>query len=123
MLVSYPPSSKLTVYGDRERSDVASSVRMKEDVAEGGREVELRVEYSRMLAWMNSANCVVSPASPEKARRLCSFSSRVLSSDDLRIVAPRMAALDEAMSVKSLPVMPRSTSLEGVRWIWYKDGK
>jgi hypothetical protein len=54
---------------------------------------------------------MVSPASPEKASRLFRFSVRVLSSDDLRIVAPRMAALEEARRTKSLPVMPRRTSL------------
>lgn len=42
------------------------------------------------------------------------FSWRVLSSLALRIVAPRMAALEAAMMVKSLPVMPRRTSLGNV---------
>jgi hypothetical protein len=53
----------------------------------------------------------VSPASPEKATRVCLFSCRVLSSDAFRIVAPRMAALEAAIKVKSLPVIPKSTSL------------
>lgn len=38
--------------------------------------------------------------------------ARVLSSEALRMVAPRMAALEAAMMVKSFPVMPRRTSLE-----------
>ncbi len=41
-----------------------------------------------------------------------SISVRVLSSEALRIVAPRIAALDQAIMQKSLPVMPRRTSLE-----------
>lgn len=40
------------------------------------------------------------------------FSCRVLSSEDLRIVAPLMAALEAAMMVKSLPVIPKRTSLQ-----------
>lgn len=54
---------------------------------------------------------LVSPASPTKAMSVCLFSERVLSSDALRMVAPRMAAFEAAMMVKSLPVMPRRTSL------------
>lgn len=54
---------------------------------------------------------LVSPASPENAIKVCLFSSRVLSSEALRIVAPLIAALEAAMMVKSLPVMPRRTSL------------
>jgi len=42
---------------------------------------------------------------------VCVFSALVLSSVALRMVAPRMAALEEAMSVKSLPVIPSRTSL------------
>lgn len=57
----------------------------------------------------------VSPASPENASSVFLFSDLVLSSDAFRTVAPRMAALDAAMSVKSLPVIPNSTSLRGVR--------
>lgn len=53
----------------------------------------------------------VSPASPENARRVCLLRALVLSSDALRMVAPRIAALDAAMMVKSLPVIPNSTSL------------
>jgi hypothetical protein len=34
-----------------------------------------------------------------------------LSSDALRMVAPRIAALDAAMMVKSFPVIPKSISL------------
>lgn len=52
----------------------------------------------------------VSPASPEYAIRVCLFSGRVLSSAAFRMVAPRIAALDAAISVKSLPVMPSNTS-------------
>lgn len=54
---------------------------------------------------------LVSPASPENAIKECLFSSLVLSSEALRIVAPLTAALEAAMMVKSLPVMPRRTSL------------
>jgi hypothetical protein len=54
---------------------------------------------------------LVSPASPEKAIRVCLFKARVLSSEALRMVAPRIAALEAAMRVKSLPVMPSKTSL------------
>lgn len=53
----------------------------------------------------------VSPASPEYAIKVCLFSDRVLSSAAFRTVAPRIAALEAAMSVKSLPVIPRRTSL------------
>ena len=53
----------------------------------------------------------MSPASPEKAIKVCLFKARVLSSDALRMVAPLMAALEAAMRVKSLPVMPNNTSL------------
>lgn len=53
----------------------------------------------------------VSPASPEYAIRVCLFSDRVLSSAAFRTVAPRMAALEAAMRVKSLPVIPSRTSL------------
>ena len=56
----------------------------------------------------------MSPASPEYAIRVCLFSSRVLSSVALRIVAPLIAALEAAMRVKSLPVIPRSTSLQQI---------
>jgi hypothetical protein len=54
---------------------------------------------------------LVSPASPENAINVCLFKARVLSSDALRTVAPLMAALEAAMRVKSLPVMPSKTSL------------
>lgn len=47
--------------------------------------------------------------------RVCEFNSLVLSSVALRMVAPRMAALEAAMMVKSLPVMPSRTSLFYVR--------
>ena len=60
---------------------------------------------------MNSANCTVSPASPEKAMIVDGESWRVLSSEALRIVAPRIAALEAAIMVKSAPVRPRRTSL------------
>ena len=55
---------------------------------------------------------LVSPASPEKAIRVCLFKARVLSSDALRTVAPRIAALEAATMVKSLPVNPSKTSLK-----------
>lgn len=54
---------------------------------------------------------LVSPASPEKAIKVCLFSSLVLSSAAFNTVAPLMAALLAAMRVKSLPVMPSNTSL------------
>lgn len=54
----------------------------------------------------------MSPASPEKAIKVCLFSARVLSSLALRMVAPLIAALLAAMMVKSLPVIPSKTSLE-----------
>jgi hypothetical protein len=60
---------------------------------------------------LNGTNVPVSPASPEYAIRLCLFRSRVLSSVAFRIVTPRIAALDEAIIVKSLPVIPRRTSI------------
>lgn len=53
----------------------------------------------------------VSPASPEKAIKVCLLSSFVLSSDALSMVAPLMAAFEAAITVKSLPVIPRRTSL------------
>lgn len=54
---------------------------------------------------------LVSPASPEKAIRVCLFNCFVLSSAALRTVAPLIAALEQAMRVKSLPVSPSNTSL------------
>ena len=54
----------------------------------------------------------MSPASPEKAIKVCLLSSFVLSSEALRIVAPLMAAFEAATSVKSFPVIPSKTSLE-----------
>ena len=57
----------------------------------------------------------VSPASPEKAMMVWLFRERVLSSEALRMVAPRMAALEAAMRVKSLPVRPRRTSMVAMR--------
>lgn len=56
-------------------------------------------------------NILVSPASPEKAIKVCLLRGRVLSSSAFRIVAPRIAALEAAMMVKSLPVIPNRTSL------------
>lgn len=53
----------------------------------------------------------MSPASPEKATSVCLLSDLVLSSEALRIVAPRIAALEAAIKVKSLPVIPNKTSL------------
>lgn len=54
---------------------------------------------------------LVSPASPLKAIKVFLFNERVLSSEALRIVAPLIAAFEAAMRVKSLPVIPRRTSL------------
>ena len=53
----------------------------------------------------------VSPASPLYAIRVCLFSGLVLSSVALRTVGPRIVALEAAMMVKSLPVIPSNTSL------------
>ena len=53
----------------------------------------------------------MSPASPEKAIKVCLLSSFVLSSEALRIVAPLMAAFEAATRVKSFPVIPSKTSL------------
>jgi hypothetical protein len=41
----------------------------------------------------------VSPASPEKVMRVCVFRARVLSSSAFRMVAPRMAAFEQAIKV------------------------
>ena len=54
----------------------------------------------------------MSPASPENAINVCLLRDLVLSSEALRTVAPRIAAFDAAIKVKSLPVIPRRTSLE-----------
>ena len=54
---------------------------------------------------------LVSPASPENAISVWLFNSLVLSSVAFKIVAPRIAALEAATMVKSLPVIPRRTSL------------
>jgi hypothetical protein len=54
----------------------------------------------------------VSPASPENAIKVCLFSCLVLSSEAFKIVAPRIAALEAAIKVKSLPVIPSRTSLK-----------
>ena len=60
---------------------------------------------------VGAMSSLVSPASPEYAINVCLLSSLVLSSEALRIVAPRIAAFEAAMMAKSLPVMPRRTSL------------
>ncbi len=75
-----------------------------------------------MLAVHCVLRCIpVSPASPEYAIRVCLLSCLVLSSAALRMVAPRMAALEAAIKVKSLPVMPSRTSLRKIskqnRWL------
>ena len=54
---------------------------------------------------------MVSPASPEKARTVLGLRVRVLSSVALRMVAPRVAVLEAARSVKSRPVRAMRTSL------------
>lgn len=53
----------------------------------------------------------MSPASPENATSVCLLSCLVLSSAALMMVGPRMAALEAAIKVKSLPVIPSNTSL------------
>jgi hypothetical protein len=66
----------------------------------------------------------VSPASPLYAIKLCRFRLRVLSSVALRTVGPRIAALEAAMMVKSLPVMPRRTSMMMIAWkLWEMGGE
>ena len=80
------------------------------------------VSYRQVIV---ASSCVipVSPASPEKAIKVCVLSTRVLSSDALRMVAPRMAALEAAMRVKSLPVIPSRTSLySGQYWSRRRQG-
>ena len=63
--------------------------------------------------WQQGRGMVlVSPASPEKAIKVCLFRALVLSSVALRIVAPLMAAFEAAMMVKSFPLIPSKTSLE-----------
>jgi len=106
-----PPRSKFTLYGLRDLKLLANSPLTNDATAEGPRSVSLLIVYKAILAWMNSANCTVSPASPLKAMMVLGESWRVLSSEDLRIVAPRMAALEAAIMVKSEPVRPRRTSL------------
>ena len=53
----------------------------------------------------------MSPASPLYAIKVCLFKGLVLSSLALRTVGPRIVALEAAMIVKSLPVIPSNTSL------------
>jgi len=64
-----------------------------------------------VMCWAANGALPVSPASPENAIRVCLLRCLVLSSDAFRTVAPRMAAFEAAIKVKSLPVMPRRTSL------------
>ena len=66
------------------------------------------VEGQKVRRWQE---VLVSPASPTKAMSVWSLSCRVLSSEALRMVAPRIAAFEAAMMVKSLPVIPSKTSL------------
>jgi len=68
-----------------------------------------RGQYRILVGCLKSI--LVSPASPENAIKVCLFRDRVLSSDAFRIVAPLIAALEQAMRVKSLPVIPSKTSL------------
>ena len=68
----------------------------------------VKIDY---LKWRIFSHLPVSPASPLKAIKLWVFNVRVLSSVALRIVGPRMAAFDEAIIVKSLPDIPRRTSI------------
>ena len=67
--------------------------------------------YYRSRLTSNMNNVLVSPASPTNAMSVCLFSALVLSSEAFRMVAPRIAALEAAIKVKSLPVMPSKTSL------------
>lgn len=84
---------------------------MNDAVAAGDRCTSLRIEYSAILAPMYSEKLIVSPASPLNARRVFGLSSRVLSSEVLRMVAPRIAALEAAIIVEVDVVMPRRTSM------------
>lgn len=84
---------------------------MNDAVAAGERCTSLRIEYRATLAPMYSEKLIVSPASPLYARRVLGFSSRVLSSELFRIVAPRIAALEAAIMVEVEVVMPRRTSM------------
>lgn len=82
------------------------------------RQIVLSKKLAVRLLWEAEtlvSSVPVSPASPENAMSECVFSTRVLSSEALRMVAPRIAALDAAMRVKSLPVIPSKTSLNTVR--------
>jgi len=74
-------------------------------------ELDWRRESQRGSVFAKRVPILVSPASPEKAMRVCWFNALVLSSDALRIVAPLIAAWEAAMMVKSLPVIPSKTSL------------
>lgn len=117
------------MYGLLDRRLLASSPLTKLATADGAKSVSFRIEYSLMLACIYSANCTsacqldqwadrldvpVSPASPENAIKVWLFSSRVLSSDAFKIVAPLMAAFEAATMVKSFPVIPSRTSLREV---------
>lgn len=68
------------------------------------------------LARQESIYVLVSPASPENAINVDLFSCLVLSSAALMMVGPRIVAFEAAIKVKSLPVIPRSTSLRD-RWL------
>lgn len=87
---------------------------MNDAVAAGDRCTSLRIEYSAILAPMYSEKLIVSPASPLNASRVFGLSSRVLSSEVLRMVAPRIAALEAAIIVELDVVMPRRTSMVAV---------
>lgn len=73
------------------------------------RELDWRGQLDYLIEVMN---ILVSPASPEKAIKVCLFNALVLSSEAFRTVAPLIAALEQAMRVKSFPVIPSNTSLE-----------
>lgn len=73
-------------------------------------ELDLKIVSTRS-GMIVMSHALVSPASPENARMQWSFNVRVLSSEALRTVAPRIAAFEAAMIVKSLPVIPSRTSL------------
>ena len=76
------------------------------------RQIVLGMSAQRFKQEMRSRLIPVSPASPENAINVCLFNCLVLSSEALRMVAPLIAALEVAMRVKSLPVMPSRTSLK-----------
>ena len=68
-------------------------------------------DISTLASVIESGSIPVSPGSPENVINVCLFNSLVLSSVVLRTVGPLIAPFEAAIKVKSLPVIPRSTSL------------